>query len=168
MTRQFALVGFLGVVLLTAGCNQAPAPVAAVPDTREADKKAIGDMEIAWNTDREAKDAARLLAHYADDATLMEPGSPPLHGKQAIGKVLNDMVADKALSQKFRPSRIEVAASGDIAYAQGTYEITMTSPVTKKPTHDKGSYVTVYRKVDGAWKVVSDIATSEAMPAPSK
>jgi ketosteroid isomerase-like protein len=61
---------------------------------------------------------------------------------------------------------VEVAKSGDLAYTQGTYQMTMTDPVSKHVIHDHGSYVTTYAKQpDGMWKAVADIATSEAPPA---
>lgn len=43
----------------------------------------------------------------------------------------------------------EVAKSGDLAHTQGSYTLTVTDPATKKPIHDKGSYVTVLQKAGG-------------------
>lgn len=158
MTR-FAVIGLFVYALFTTGCSQSQA---TATDSHEADAKAIRDTEDTWNKDFEAKDAARLLAHYSDDATLMGPGMPAAHGTEAIRKVLGEMVSDAALSLKFHAARVEVARSGDIGCTEGTYTMTMTNPVTKKPMTDKGSYVTVYKKqADGAWKAFSDIATSE-------
>jgi len=168
MTRHFVAVGLFAAALATVGCNQAPPPVAAAPDTREADAKAIRDMEEGWNKDYEGKDSAKLVAHYADDATLMAPGMPPSHGKDAIGKGLKEMVGDPNFALKFHTDRVETSKGGDLAFTQGSYEMTMTNPATKKPMHDKGSYVTVYKKAGDSWKAVSDIASSEAMPMPSK
>jgi hypothetical protein len=54
-----------------AGCTQAPAPV---PDTREADAKAI--RETAWNQDWAAKDLDKIVSHYADDANLEIADTP--------------------------------------------------------------------------------------------
>ena len=161
MKRAFAVIALLGCALLAPAPNQAASTDAAAI--------AIRHNEEAWNKDFEAKDAARLLAHYSEDATLMSPGMPAAHGKAAIGKVLKEMVGDHALSLKFHASRVEVAGSGDMAYTEGTYTMTMTDPASKKPINDKGSYVTVYKKqADSSWKAVSDIATSEVPPAPAK
>jgi ketosteroid isomerase-like protein len=54
------------------------------PDTREADPKAIRDNEDGWNKDFDAKDVAKLTAHYTDDATLIAPGMPAIHNRCAI------------------------------------------------------------------------------------
>jgi len=133
------------------------------------DAQAIRDTETRWNEEYSARDLDRLLDHYADDAVLMAPGLPPSVGKKAIRKALMGMVADPALSLKFSAARIDVAASGDLGFSQGSYLMTITDPKTKRVIRDFGSYVTMYRREsDGSWKAVSDIATSEAEPQNSQ
>ena len=79
------------------------------------------------------------------------------------------MVADKALTLKFKAANVVVSTAGDLAYTQGDYTMTMTDPATHKVLNDHGSYVTTYRKqADGAWKAVADIATSAVPPGPQK
>jgi len=74
-------------------------------------------------------------------------------------------MADPNLKLDFASDRVEVADSGDLAATRGSYTLTVTDPVTKKPVNDKGSYVTVFRKQkDGAWKAVFDINSSEVPP----
>jgi uncharacterized protein (TIGR02246 family) len=140
--------------------------IQAAPATHDADVKALKDNETQWNQDFVSKDVEKLAAHYADDAVLMAPGMPPSNGKAAIRKTLTEMLTDPALSLKFHASRAEVAKSGDMAYTQGSYTMTMTDPASKKVINDHGSYVTTYaRQPDGSWKAVADIATSEVPPA---
>jgi uncharacterized protein (TIGR02246 family) len=163
MTRNLHALCIISLLLLTSGCTQAPPPA----DSHDADIQALKDNETQWNKDFAAKDAAKLLTHYTDDAVLMSPGSDPAVGKQAVRAVLTQMVGDSALSLKFEAARVEVAKSGDMAYTQGAYTLTLTDPVTKKPINDKGSYVTLYKKQpDGSWKAVSDIASSATPPSP--
>ena len=159
-----ALFSIAAIALSLSACNQAP------PDTHDADVKAIGDAETQWNAEYKAKDADKIAAHYADDAVLMAPAMAPARGKPAIAGTLKQMIADPALSLTFQADRIDVSKSGDLAYTQGSYKMTMTDPATHKVVDDHGSYVTAYRKQpDGTWKAVSDIATSEVPPpAPPK
>jgi uncharacterized protein (TIGR02246 family) len=141
------------------GCNATP------PDTRDADVKAIGDLEASDVAAWKARDAAKIAAFYADNAVLMTPGGPATNGKDAIAKGLQQMVADPALDLTFRADHIEVAKSGDVAWSRGTYQMAMTDPASHQVIHDHGSYVTTYQKQsDGAWKAVADIATSEVPP----
>ena len=164
MKKFAALCGAAIVAVLLTGCSSTP------PDTREADARALKAVEAQWNQDFVSKDADKLAAHYADNAVLMAPGMAASSGKGAIHKTLAAMVTDPALSLKFQSSRVEVAKAGDIAYTQGSYTMTMTDPNSKKNSkrviNDHGSYVTTYNKqLDGSWKAVADIATSEVPPA---
>jgi ketosteroid isomerase-like protein len=64
------------------------------------------------------------------------------------------------LKVQFASDRIQVAASGDLAYTRGHYTMTMTDPATRKPAASGGSYLTVWRKqADGGWKAVEDFVT---------
>jgi uncharacterized protein (TIGR02246 family) len=140
-------------------CNQ-------TPDTHDNDVAAIQASEVQWNQDYAAKDIDKIMAHYADDAVLVVPGSPASSGKDAIRAALKQMVADPALVLKFQSSKIDVAKSGDLGYTQGSYTLTVTDPQTKQVVNDHGSFVTTYRKQpDGSWKAVADIATSEVPPS---
>lgn len=167
MKSHVLMCGAAVVVFAMTACNQAPVPPAAAPDTHDADVKALTDNEAQWNSDWAAKDADKLAAHYADDAVLMAPGMEPWKSRDAIKSGLNGMISDKALSLKFKASKVEVAKSGDFGYTQGDYEMTMTDPGTHKVVNDHGTYVTTYRKqADGSWKAVADIATSSVPPGP--
>jgi ketosteroid isomerase-like protein len=136
----------------------------AVATNTDAEIKAIKDGEVQWNKDFEAKDAAKLGAHYTEDAILMNPGMPAAKGKAAIQKAFGEMVTDPAFSLKFEADRVEVAKSGDLGYTQGHYTLTVTDAATKKPFTDHGSYVTIYKKQADGWKAVQDAAISEVPP----
>jgi len=164
MKRCLSVLCGAGLLALFTSCT-APPPQQA--DTHDADVKAIKDTEVQWNKDFEAKDVDKLVAHYTDDAVLMNPGSPSVSGKDAIRAALKGMVSDPALTLKFEASRIDTSKSGEFGFTQGAYSMTMTDPGTKKVINDKGSYVTVYKKqADGSWRAVDDIATSEVLGAP--
>jgi uncharacterized protein (TIGR02246 family) len=167
MKRQNTLCAVAAIVLtltLTA-CNQTPDKTS---DTRDADIAALKANEAQWVQDYAAKDVDKVAAHYADDAVLMIPGAPPVVGKDAIHTGFKPMLADPALSLKFEASKVDVAKSGDLAYTEGSYTMTLTDPQTKQIVHDHGSYVTTYRKQpDGAWKATVDIVNSDVPPPPA-
>jgi uncharacterized protein (TIGR02246 family) len=160
MKRIAMFIGTTAIALMVIACNQSV-------DTHDADVQALKDNETQWNQDWASKLPDKIAAHYAGDAVLMVPGMAPTIGKDAILTSLKGMVADPAISLKFQASRVDVAKSGDLGYTQGSYTLVLTDPQTKQVIHDHGSYVTAYRKqADGAWKAVSDIATSEVPPPP--
>ena len=159
--RKTGLLISVWVLSLT-GCATAP-PAPAVDAAAEEAK--IRQAEATNLKNWAAKDAEALLTFYADDATLMTPGMPAMKGKDAMRPALKAMLADPNLKLDYSAQRVEVGKSGDVAFSQGTYTMTMTDPKTKKPTTDKGSYVTGYKKqADGSWKAVSDINVSEVPP----
>jgi len=157
---QRTWLAFLLIVL--AGCSTAPQAPAVDASAEEAK---IRDAEVTVMKNWAAKDAEKILTFYADDATLMTPGMPAMKGKDAMRPVLKTLLSDPNLKLDFSSQRIEVGRSGDVAFSQGTYQMTVTDPKTKKAVTDKGSYVTGYKKqADGSWKAVSDINVSE-LPA---
>ena len=144
------------LALALAGCNQAPPPV---PDTREADAKALRDVETANQKDWAAKDADKLASFYADDAMLYVPGTPPIKGKAAIRMALGDMLKDPSMTLSYTTETAEAAKSGDVGFTASSYTMTMTDPKTKKVVSSKGSYMTVFKKqADGTWKAIQDMA----------
>lgn len=151
------------LILALTGCNQLSSHDAAV--------KALQDLETQWNQDYASRDVDKIMDHYADDAVMIVPGTPVSNGKAAIREGVKPMVADPAMALKFASTRVEVAKSGDLAWTQGTYTLTITDPQSKQVINDHGSYITTYRKQpDGVWKAVADIVTSEVpppMPAPA-
>lgn len=159
------LIPVTALALLTA-CTQAPAP--APPDTRAADEKAIRDQETAAGQAWTAKDADKILALYADDATLMLPNSPAMSGKAAMGPAIKGAVADPNFSLSIQNTSVEASKGGDLGFVRGTYMVHQTDPKTKKAIMEKGNYVIVYKKqADGAWKIAADTAIPEAPAAPA-
>jgi ketosteroid isomerase-like protein len=56
---------------------------------------------------------------------------------------------------------VEVARSGDLAYAIGTYTLTMKDS-QGKPIADRGKFMEVWkRQPDGKWKAVADTYNSD-------
>ena len=160
--RKTHLLLIIGFLLGLAGCGSTPpAPTVDVAAEEAKIRAAEADVMKGWA----AKDVEKILTSYADDATLMTPGMAPLKGKDAMRPVLKMLLEDPNLKLDFSASRVEIAKSGDVAFSQGTYQMTVTDPKSKRTVNDKGSYVTGYKKQpDGNWKAVSDINVSELPP----
>ena len=125
---------------------------------------AIRAIEARWNEEWAHRNVNQLAAHYARDAVLMAPGVR-LAGAAQIRAGLTQMTGDPAFSLHFHADRVEVSASGDLAYTQGTYTLRSTDPRSHQPAEDHGSYVTTYRRQpNGSWLAIDDIASSGATP----
>jgi ketosteroid isomerase-like protein len=85
----------------------------------------------------------------------------PVGGRAFAGG--RGLAADPALKIQFASDRIQVAASADLAYARGHYNMKINDPAARKPAASGGSYLTVWRKqADGGWKAVEDFVTPGA------
>ena len=69
MHIRYSWAAALALAAILAGCNQAPPPPA--PDTHDADVKAIRDLEATSVQAFAAKDVDKLVAFYADDASVL-------------------------------------------------------------------------------------------------
>jgi uncharacterized protein (TIGR02246 family) len=160
--KQKTLFGLAAsMLLLMAGCTQAPPPVV---DTRDADIKAIKEADAAEARDMAGKAFDKMASYYADDAVLLTPGAPAAVGKEAI-QAMAKTLRDMDLDLKFSSTKVDVAKSGDLGYVVGTYTEIATDAKTKRRSMEKGNYVTVYKKqADGAWKIIEDINTTDSAP----
>jgi len=156
----------LALAVLLSGCAQAPPP--PPPDTRAADEKTIRDLETAWVKEFAAKDMDKIVAHYADDGTVLLSNAPTMVGKDAIRAGMKDAVADPKFSLDLKTVKVNVSKD-DLSYSQGTYSTSATDPKTKKVMAETGRYVEVYKKqADGSWKIVEDINSPDGPAVPAK
>ena len=113
-------------------------------------------MGKEWSDAEGAKDLAKCLSFYANDAERFSPGSPLITGKEALRKEWEKYIAVPG-SFRWVTSKVEVARSGDLAYETGAYE-SKTFDKKKQPVTTRGKYVLVWKKqADGDWKVIEDI-----------
>ena len=105
--------GFLCAAMALAACAPPPAPApSAPPDTRAADEAALRAIIKDWAAAAQAKDAAKFVSLYADDAVLMMAGAPDLRGLAAIREGIPAMMQDPAFALSFEADTVEVARSG--------------------------------------------------------
>ena len=154
-------------VLVLAGCATAPAPLPPAPDLA-AEEKTIRDLEAAWTKEMISNNADKQVTHYAPDAVLIAPNAPPMKGADAIRAGMKEMMADPNMRLEFATERVDISKDATLASTEGSYKLAVTDPKTKKIVHDMGSYTTVYRKQDGKWLAIVDVASSVGPPPPQK
>jgi len=147
---------------LTAACTT------TVPDTRDADIKAVKAVEAAWVQVIATKDVDKFASYYSDDASLLMPNAPIINGKDNVKAALKPMLADPNFALTFQATRADASKGGDFVYTVGAYSMTMTRPDGKTAATDTGKYLTVFKKqANGNWKAVADMINSD-MPARSE
>lgn len=128
-----------------AGCTPAV-------DTAE-EEAAIRANTARWLELDHAADVDGIVGLFAEDGTVHWEDRGVATGSEAIRTFMSDVYAENPNPEgSFAPERVRVAASGDLAVEEGTYE----NPF------DRGRYITVHRKVGTEWKVQSDISVSSA------
>lgn len=136
------------------------APFAAQAEPRNADEKAIYDLEEKWNQLIAAKDLDGIVGLYAPDGMIMPAGSPAAQGHPALRQVWEGMLGQPGLKVILTPVEVDVASGKDIAVERGRYELTTSG--SGGPTTERGKYLVVWTRTGGAWKVSEDMFSSDA------
>jgi len=97
---------------------------------------------------------AAFLSKIAEDGLLLSLGQSPT-GKDAVHQLYDGFPGGATLTWK--PLRADVAASGDLGYTTGTYELRVPGKDGADARVSTGNYVTIWkRQADGSWKFVLD------------
>ncbi|HSK63087.1 MAG TPA: DUF4440 domain-containing protein [Pyrinomonadaceae bacterium] len=91
-----------------------------------------------------------FLQYSSPDVRLYRNGSLPFIGATASANALNS----ETRRVNWTPLGGDVSRSGDLGYTHGTYEITGASAAK---VAEQGSYVRIWKKENGAWRVVLDV-----------
>ncbi|MBP7147678.1 MAG: nuclear transport factor 2 family protein [Acidobacteria bacterium] len=145
----------LGLVLSGALVLLGAASKSGGEDARRAIMQADSDLNDAV----EAHDVAAFKA-------LLEPGatfysrSGPTTGRDAIAESWQPFLdRERTATLTWAPKSAEVAASGDLGFTRGEFDLRRVDENGKK-TRGHGHYVTIWRKgEDGKWRVAVDIGT---------
>ena len=121
------------------------------------EEAAIRRTDADWLAAAASRDLNRVLPFWADDATILAPGQPPIVGKQAIREYVSESFATPGFSITWKTAKVEVSQSGDLAYSTGTDRISLNGPDGKSLTQE-GRGVTVWKKqTGGSWRCVLDV-----------
>jgi ketosteroid isomerase-like protein len=89
--------------------------------------------------------AKAFLAYASPEVRLYRVTQLPYIGRDAALEAL----AKTTDQVKWQPIAADVSRAGDLGYTHGTYEA----------GNERGSYVRIWRKQNGAWQIVMDVAT---------
>jgi ketosteroid isomerase-like protein len=135
---------------------------------KQTPEDAVRSADQAWLKVFAAKDLKASVDFCTADGSVLAPNSPIATGHEAINKSFAGYFAIPGLTIDWKPTRTEVARSGEMAYTTGSYRMGFPGP-DGVPAIDTGKYVTVWKKQkDGSWKVFLDIFNSDLPVAGSK
>lgn len=124
---------------------------------------AVRAADAAWLKAYDTKDVQKAVAVLDEQGSMLMSNAPIATGKKAVAKLI---AADFARSQNltWHVDKAGVAASGDLGYTSGSYEMSFQD-ASGKTVADKGKYLTVWKKqADGSWKVLFDMFNTD-LPA---
>ncbi len=164
--RSSAGAGVLGLaILLVGGCRSGGGTLTVNPNTR-ADEAAIRRLDADWVKAGATKNPDEWMAFYAPDAVVLPPNEKVAKTKEAIRASVAGLLGLPGLVLTWTPSKVEVAASGELAYLYGAYEFT-AKDTHGKPINDYGKNVEIWKKQpDGGWKCIVDTWNSDLPAAP--
>ena len=100
----------------------AASEAAAPAGLSAADEAAVRAVDESWAKAATAGDANAVGALYAGDATVMPPGMAAVKGD--AGKFWSDFFGSMNVQAELSTTAVE--GRGDLAYATGTYRMTLT------------------------------------------
>ena len=149
------LLGILGFAAIGA---------AAQPDTPRKQIEAWNQNYIAAHL---KMDNAAILAMWQEDGVSLLQGMPPIIGKQAIGKFVDDAVAQipgyhmKTMEIDFR----EIQIMGDWAYEWGIEHQVLEPPPGKEAFDGRGNILLILHKdARGEWKIKQEMWSAAPKP----
>ena len=131
------------------------------PANRNSKSRGAASTKDLLKQEDEFSSASALNARTAletflsDDGRVLRQNAEPAIGKLAGVRLMPE--AGRALTWK--PAMADVSSSGDLGYTYGAFELN-----TRGVTLQSGSYVRVWKKMKGKWKVVADVLSPDPKP----
>ena len=149
----FALIA--GPLLLLSACA-APSRGPAVDLT--AEKAAIEGLirdQLAGTNQLGEAGADGYVSGASEDVIMLPPNGKRVEGRQAVRDWALQQTSSAGFSAKWAAERVEVATSGDLAYAIGSYELSVMD-AEGNAVSDQGKWMDAFRKgADGSWKITA-------------
>lgn len=128
--------------------------------------EAVRKADQDWLRVFAAKDLEKSVDFMTAGGAMLSPNSPIATGHEAVKKLFSNFFSLPDLKIEWHPNDVSVARSGEMAYTTGAYKMTFKDG-SGKLIEDHGKYVTIWKKVQGQWKVAYDIFNSDvAVPSP--
>ena len=154
MRKRYYLIGILTMSLLAPSCQ------------KQVDVEAAKDelLQVAEQFNKE-NSAIGYIEGYnkymAEDALILAPGAQPVMGRE---NYYAQMKAEGLLGQlEGNVLGVEISASGDMGWTYGRWIFTVQDSLGN-PVESYGKYLCTWAKIDGKWKMTSNIWNSNPKP----
>jgi ketosteroid isomerase-like protein len=133
-----------------------------------AAEAAVRKADADWAAAASTASVDVWMAFYAADAVVLLPDDQLVSGTELLRHTVTRLLALPHFSVAWRPIKVVVARSGDLALLIGAYELRFGDS-RGTPVSDRGRRLEVWRKqADGTWKCSVDTwILDEPIAAPS-
>jgi len=136
----------------------------------EAASLAVDDIEAARAAFIDALrrgDAAAASAAYTEDARLLAPSTEVLTGRASVARFWQAGIDAGVEGIDLDSGGVEVEPGGDVATEIGRYVLSLR-PSRGPVVLDRGTYLLVYRRVEGAWRRAAETFHPDLPPASAR
>lgn len=139
----------------------APAEIAPAVDLA-AEEQTIRDSSMQWLAAEQGRDLLTVMSFMDANVTTIFDGEIT-RGRAAFeDSVQERWEAMPDANIEWATGSVVVSACGDLAYERGAW--TLDPGGLANPDAETGEFVTIWRKIDGEWKVVVDAGTTIKEP----
>lgn len=153
-THKVSYLLLLFFVLVSCSADvQSDAELTEVNNAKERDM--LMTLEQKWSDMYGEGDIEGVAELLASESVLLVPGEPPAVGRDSVLALTRELLAAEAadgVSVSWKSEAAFVSSAGDMAYDYGR----STSQLADG-TVIMGSYLVVWTKENGEWKVAADI-----------
>ncbi|MFQ5678065.1 MAG: YybH family protein [Gemmatimonadota bacterium] len=133
----------------------------------EAEAQTIRTISQQWLEYQRARDAASIAGLFAEDGVGLYPDNDPWEGPSGVQAGQEEEFAEfPAVECDWSTVSVEVDPGGRMAWERGEFTCDPDGPGALGA--DSGSYLTVYKKIGGEWKVAADISTTHHPGTPAE
>lgn len=123
----------------------------------------IGAARAAFIDALRRGDAAAAAAAYTDDARLLAPSTEALSGRASIARFWQAGIDAGVQGIELESGGVDIEPGGDVATEIGRYVLSVR-PDRGPVVVDRGTYLLVYRRVDGAWRRAAETFHPDLAP----
>ncbi len=122
---------------------------------KDAARREILGNDSAFVRGMVSKNVDSVMCCYDNDAVSL--GSKTTKGVSELRKSYTEAVKANVQNINFESGGVNFSDDGTMAWDYGTYS--QTADVKGKPTKQSGTFLNVWKRVDGKWKIVAEISS---------
>ena len=157
MRFLFIFLFTFSVIATVAAQKATSRPLSPAAQTSISEQE-LRDSDLDFARQTAARRLDGWMDFFADDASIIRDGQA-VTGKDALRAFYQPVFACKDFTLAWSPNHAEASRDGTLGYTYGQYEARNGTAISR------GMYTTIWRKIDGRWKVVlGSVARTEPKP----